>query len=350
MRGLVLQGVGDVRYRTDLPEPVLVAPTDAVVRVTAAGLCGSDLHPYLGREPVGWGVIPGHELVGEVVAVGEAVTTVRPGDRVLSPFTTSCGHCGPCRRGLSARCDHGQLLGYAPPAGAAGTTLDGGQAELVRIPLADGTLVSVPDDVDDATAVLLCDNLPTGWYAAERAGVPAGGTVAVVGLGAVGLCAVIAAFALGAGRVHAFDPVADRRDRARRLGAEVAHPDDADELVAGGLTVDAAIEAAGPVEAQHLAAGLVGPGGTLSIIAVQTAAVFGVPPVLAYDRNLTIRSGRAPVRSLLDRLLPGVVAGELVVPVDLVVTHPDVALADGPASYARFAAREPGVVKLLLRP
>ncbi|MBW3619172.1 MAG: alcohol dehydrogenase catalytic domain-containing protein [Actinobacteria bacterium] len=348
MRGLVLEGVEDVRYAADLPDPDVLAPTDAVVRVTAAGVCGSDLHPYLGREPVAWGTVPGHELVGEVVAVGADVTSVRTGDRVLAPFTTSCGDCGPCRRGLSARCEHGRLLGYGPPGATADGILHGAQAELVRVPLADGTLVAVPDGLDDATAVLLCDNLPTGWYAAERAGVGPGTTVAVVGLGAVGLCAVSAAFALGAARVHGFDPVADRRERARRLGAEVADPDDAGGH--RGLVVDATIEAAGPAPAQRFAAALVAPGGTLSIIAVQTAEAFGVPPVLAYDRNLTIRTGRAPVRSLLARLLPRIGSGELAVPTDVVVTHPDVPLEDGPAAYTRFAAREAGLVKVVLRP
>lgn len=346
MRGLRLDGIEDVRYVDDLPDPAIVAPTDAIVRVTAAGLCGSDLHPYLGREPVRWGVVPGHELVGEVVAVGSRVAEVRPGDRVLAPFTTSCGACAACRSGLSARCEHGQLLGYGAPDAPPGDVLHGAQAELVRIPLADGTLVCVPEELDDATAVLLCDNLPTGWYAAERAGVTPGSTVAVVGCGAVGLCATAAAFALGAARVVAFDPVADRRDRARALGAEVGDPDDPP----GGLVVDAAIEAAGPAPAQRFAAGLVRPGGTLSVIAVQTADAFGVSPVLAYDRNLTIRTGRAPVRSLLARLLPRIVAGEVVVPRDPVVTHPDVPLADGPDAYGRFAARTEGMGKVVLRP
>ncbi|MBW3659007.1 MAG: alcohol dehydrogenase catalytic domain-containing protein [Actinobacteria bacterium] len=348
MRGLVLAGIEDVRYRTGLPDAVVVQPTDAVVRVTAAGLCGSDLHPYLGREPVRWGVVPGHEVVGEVVAVGTEVTTVEVGDRVLSPFTTSCGHCGPCRRGLSARCVSGRLLGWGAPDAPLEDALHGGQAELVRVPLADGTLVVVPDGVDDATAVLLCDNLPTGWYAVERAGVAAGTTVAVVGLGAVGLCAVSAAFALGAATVHAFDPVAARRERAAALGATAADPSEA--AATDGLRVDAVVEAAGPAPAQRFAAGLAAPGGTLSVIAVQTDEAFAVPPVLAYDRNLTIRTGRAPVRSLLDRLLPRVLAGELVAPTRVVVTDPAVPLEDGPATYARFAAREGGLVKAILRP
>lgn len=345
MRALVLDGVESVRFTERAPDPALVEATDALVRVTAAGLCGSDLHPYLGREPVRWGVVPGHEAVGEVVAVGDAVADLTVGERVLVPFTTSCGHCDPCRRGLSARCERGRLFGWGAPEAPLDDALHGGQAELLRVPLADGTLVRVPDDVDDTAAVLLCDNLPTGWYAAERAEVGPGSEVAVVGLGAVGLCTVAAAFALGAARVVATDPVPDRRERAAALGAEVVTTDDLT-----GERFPSVVEAAGPAQAQRLAAELVDVGGTLSVIAVQTADAFAVPPVLAYDRNLTLRSGRAPVRSLLDRLLPRLAAGDLTVPVDVVVTHPDTPLAAGPDAYRRFAAREPGFVKALLRP
>ncbi len=345
MRGLTLDGVGEVTYRDDLPDPEVVDPTDVVVRVRRAGLCGSDLHPYLGREATRWGVVPGHEVVGEVVEVGDAVATVAAGDRVIVPFSLSCGVCDACRRGLTARCDHSRLLGWGPPDGPDEATLHGGQAELVRVPLADGSLVAVPDGVDEDAAVLLCDNLPTGWYAAERADIGPGTEVAVVGLGAVGLCAVTAALALGAARVVATDPVADRRARAGTLGAEPATADDL-----AGARVDAVIEAAGPPAAQRLAAGLVRPGGTLSIVAVQTADRFGFTPVDAYDANLTVRAGRAPVRAVLDRLLPRLAAGEVAIPTDVVVTHPDVTLADGPAAYRRFADREPGLVKVVFRP
>jgi len=168
----------------------------------------------------------------------------------------------------------------------------------------------------------------------------------IVGLGAVGLCAVVAARALGAGRVFAFDPIASRRDVAGPLGAEALHPDEVNEA----LRVDAVVEAAGPAAAQRMAAGLVRPGGTLSIVAVQTAAAFAIPPTLAYDRNLTIRAGRAPVRAVLDRLLPRVLAGEVRVPRDEVVSHPGLPLDDGPDAYRRFAAREDGMIKVTFAP
>lgn len=347
MRGLVLAGVEQVEYRTDLPDPAVEEPTDAVVTVHRAGLCGSDLHPYVGREAVRFGVVPGHEVVGEVAAVGAAVRRCRVGDRVLVPFTTSCGACAACVRGLSSRCIDGQLFGYGPASDPEVPAVQGGQAEQVRVPLADGTLVAVPDGLRDVDALLLADNAPTGWYAAERAGITPGDPVAVVGLGAVGLCAVAMARFLGTRRILAVDPVGDRRERAAELGAEVLHPADA----AGHLgEMAAVVEAAGTDPAQRLAFDLLRPGGTLSVIAVQTTERFAFDPVAAYDRNLTVRVGRAPVRSVLDRLLPLVVTGDVVLPTDLVVTHPDVPLEDGPTAYRRFAAREPGLVKAAFVP
>jgi alcohol dehydrogenase len=349
MRGLTLDGVRQVSYRTDLPDPSIEEPGDAVVVVHRAGLCGSDLHPYEGREAVRFGVVPGHEVVGEVLATGDGVRHFGPGDRVLVPFTTSCGTCRACRSGLSSRCVTGALFGYAPPGDDDVPALHGGQAELLRVPLADGTLVAVPAGVTDEQALLLSDNFPTGWYAAERADIRPGDVVVVVGAGAVGLCAVAAAFELGAHAVLAIDPVDGRRRRAADLGASTAAPDDAASAVAGIAASDgvgSVIEAAGTRAAQALAFSLVRPGGTLSVIAVQTADRLAFTPVDAYDVNLTVRLGRAPVRSLLDRLLPRVAAG-LQIPTAVVVSHPRTALADGPSLYRRFAAREPGLVKAL---
>jgi alcohol dehydrogenase len=352
MRGLVLADVGRIVVRDDLPEPVLEAPGDALVRVRRAGLCGSDLHPYEGREAVRFGVIPGHEAVGEVLAVGPDVDGVGVGDRVLVPFSTSCGSCAPCRRGMTARCHRSRLFGYGPAQDAHAPALQGAQAQLLRVPDADGTVVPVPAGVDDVAAVLLTDTLPTAWYAAERADVVPGDHVTVVGLGAVGLCAVVAALALGAGGVLAVDPVGGRRRRAEALGAVAATPDDAPRrqhaFAAEGAA--AVIEAAGTPAAQHLGLALLRPGGTLSSIAVPTADRFGFTPVAAYDRNLTVRTGRAPVRAVLDRLLPRVTAGEVSIPVEAVVTHPAADLAEGPGLYEAFAARREGLVKAVFAP
>ena len=348
MRGLTLDGIRQVSYRTDLRDPSIQADGDAIVAVDRAGLCGSDLHPYEGREAVRFGLVPGHEVVGEVIATGAAVSGFAPGDRVLVPFTTSCGRCRACRSGLSSRCTSGALFGFAPPGAETVPGLHGGQAELLRVPLADTTLVAVPAGVTDEQALLLSDTFPTGWYAAERAEIRPGDPVVVVGAGAVGLCAVAAAFALGAQAVLAIDPVEGRRHRAADLGATTAAPGDA--LAAGRAFaadgVGSVIEAAGTGAAQALAFSMVRPGGTLSVIAVQTADRLAFTPVDAYDVNLTVRLGRAPVRSLLDRILPRVAAG-LDVPAGIIISHPRVALDEGPAWYRRFAAREPGLVKAL---
>jgi threonine dehydrogenase-like Zn-dependent dehydrogenase len=349
MRGLVLEGIAQVVYRADLPDPTIQSPGDVLVAVRCAGLCGSDLHPYEGREPARFGVVPGHEVVGEVVAAGHEVHGFGPGDRVLAPFTTSCGACWACRASLSSRCVRGALFGYAVPGD--GPVLHGGQAELIRVPLADGTLVAVPDGMSDEQALLLTDNFPTAWCATERADVRPDDVTVVVGLGAVGLCAVVCAFAQGASAVIAIDPVADRRRRAEALGAITATPDDARDVVEAQTThgAGAVIEAAGTPPAQALAFTLVRPGGTLSVIAVQTAERFAFTPIQAYDANITVRFGRAPVRSLLDHILPRVARG-LELPVATVVTHPSVPLEDGPDTYRRFAAREGGLVKALFRP
>ena len=344
MRGLTLDGVGVITYRTDLPEPAVERPSDAVVAVHRAGLCGSDLHSYQGRERVRFGVIPGHEVVGEVVAVGAGVTDVAVGDRVLVPFTTNCGVCDPCLAGLSSRCVEGGLFGYGDPDSPDLPALPGGQADLVRVPLAESTLVRIPNLVSDEEAILLADNLPTGWHAAQQAGIAPGQPAAVVGLGSVGLCAVVAALAMGAEPVTAIDPLVDRRDRAERLGARLAPLGEAPGSFAS------IIEAAGTPAAQGLAFRSLRPGGTLSIISVPTSKRFGVTPIEAYERNVTMSLGRAPVRSILDQIFSKVMAGELAVPADEILTHPLTPLEQGPEMYRRFAKREPGLLKAAFVP
>ena len=341
MRALVFDGPGAIRFTANHPEPVIVDPTDAIVDITLAGLCGSDLHPYEGREACAPGVIPGHEAVGIVRAVGSQVTSIDPGDRVLVPFTVSCGWCERCTRGLSSRCTSSRLFGWSDPAGEA--ALDGGQAETLRVPLADGTAVRVPDGIEDTTALLLTDNFPTAWHAVARADWT-NGRLAVIGLGAVGLCAVAAAAARGIADVLAIDPVASRRAAAAALGAATASPEEATGRFG------AIVEAAGPTAAQRLAADLADVGATVSIIAVQTAEHFGIDPVMTYDKNLTIRAGRAPVRRVLDEILPAVAAGRIRVPTTTVVTHPDHPLSDGPELYRAFSARDSALIKATFRP
>lgn len=357
MDGLILRGAGDIASRTDLADPTIVAPTDALVRVELAGLCGSDLHPYHGRERVRADVTPGHETLGEVVATGDGVARLQPGDRVVVPFTTSCGHCAACRRGLTARCADGQLFGYGDPDHLEVPALQGAHAQQLRVPLADTTAVAAPPGVDDRVALLLTDNLPTAWEAVQRAAPAAGEPMIVVGLGAVGLCAVAAARAVGADPIIGVDPVAGRRELAQQLGADTTiTPDDARSALTGGAegrhvaTAGAIVEAAGASAAQRLAFDLLRPGGVVSIIAVQTDAAFPFTPVEAYDRNATVRVGRASVRTRFDEVLEALASGALTADVGRVLTHVGVPLADGPALYRRFADREDGLVKAAFSP
>lgn len=339
MRGLVFDGPGEIRFTEDLPAPTILAPSDAIVNVTAAGLCGSDLHTYEGREACRTGVVPGHEAVGVVSDIGSGVSSVRPGDRVIVPFTVSCGHCGNCLRGLSSRCDSSALFGWADPSSDS-PPLHGGQAAKIRVPLANGTLVPIPPTIDDTTALLLTDNYPTAWHAVAQADWT-DGPLAVIGLGAVGLCAVSIAVAKGAEAVFAIDPVEERRQAATSISPKVTAV--SPEQATSGMT--GVVEAAGPASAQRLAADIAVAGATISIIAVQTAEHFGIDPITAYDKNLTIRAGRAPVRSVLALILDRVVSGELVVPTDIIVTHPGRPLTDGPGLYRAFAGRRHGLIK-----
>lgn len=330
MHGLIFEGRHKIRL-ADLADPQVEQPTDAIVDVVLAGLCGSDLHPYEGREACATGIVPGHEAVGIVRAVGDAVSAVFPGDRVIVPFTVSCGTCDRCRGGLSSRCRHSRLFGWGDPSGDP-PPLHGAQADRLRVPLADGTLVPVPDQVDDATALLLSDNFPTAWHAVARTD-HQGAPLAIIGLGAVGLCAVAAGRAQGVERIVGIDPVQERRRIAADLGATVLAPDQVED------TFPAVVEAAGPPSAQDLAARIAGIGATVSIIAVQTEPHFAIGPVTAYEKNLTIRAGRAPVRSILDDILADVANRDIEVPTDVVISHPDRPLGDGPELYHAFADR-----------
>ncbi len=348
MRALVFAGVGRVEHAT-VPDPRLEEPGDAIVRVEQAAICGSDLHVYRGRETgLDAGTVLGHELVGEVVATGRGVRRFRPGDLVVSPFTTSCGACFYCRAGLTARCERGQLLGWVEK----GRGLHGAQAEAVRVPLADSTLVAVPEGAVLEEALLAGDVLATGWFGAESAGAAPGAALAVVGCGPVGLMAVVAARELGAERIFALDTVAERLALAAHFGAEPVPVEDGAGVerlreATGGRGADAAVEAVGSPEATRLAFELLRSGGTLAAVGVHTEARLAIAPGEAYDKNLTYRAGRAPVRRYLERLLPFVASRR----VDLarIVSH-RLPLAEGPRGYELFDRRAEGCTKVVLLP
>jgi len=346
VQALTFRALQTIEHAT-VPDPGIVDAGDAIVRVERAGLCGSDLHVWHGREVgIAPGTVMGHELVGHVVAHGPGARQNAVGTRVVAPFSTCCGRCFYCLRGLSARCPAGALLGWVQ----AGKGLEGAQAEFVRIPLADANLVAVDADLPAELALLLADVVPTGWHLARLGEVARGSVVVVLGLGPIGLAAVVAAREQGAARVFAVDAVTERLALAARFGAEpLALAGDVAAALrdaTDGRGADAALEAVGSPAASRLAFDLVRPGGVVAIAGVHHEASFAFSPVEAYDKNLTLRIGRAPARSLMDELLP------------LLLRRPELAqivthrrpLADGPAAYRMFDAKADGCIKVAFTP
>src|SRR3954463_8126359 len=261
MNALVYHGPG-ARSWEEVPDPVIVEPTDAIVRIDLATICGTDLHILKGDVPeVTPGTILGHEAVGTVVEVGAAVTTVEPGDQVLVSCTTSCGRCRFCKEGHYGLCigGGGWIFGH---------TIDGLQAELARVPFADTSVYKVPDELTDEDVLFLADILPTSFEVGVlNGGVQPGDTVAIVGAGPIGLAAVLTAKLFTPGQIVVLDPAAPRLEKALELGADVAIDNSAEDAVerimelTGGLGADVAIEAVGIPETFELCTDIVRPGG-----------------------------------------------------------------------------------------
>jgi 2-desacetyl-2-hydroxyethyl bacteriochlorophyllide A dehydrogenase len=336
MQALTLHAPYDLRFE-EKPAPQLNASHEAIIRVRASALCGSDLHPYRGRETgCDPGTIMGHEFVGEIMTVGNAVKNFRPGQQVFSSFTTCCGQCSCCGRGLTCRCSRGQLLGWVENMRG----LHGAQADQVKIPLADSTLMDISNGLTDKTALLLGDNLATGYYGVVRAGVTAGESCVVVGCGTVGLLAVLCSLELGADPVYAIDPQPSRRARAKAMGAQVFAPEEAD-----GLESLAVVEAVGSSAAMKLSFQLTAPGGTIASVGVHTSPGFAFTPADLYDKNLTYRSGRCPARALALELRP--VARMHTDTLESLFTH-EFPLSQGPEAYRLFERGEDSCQKILL--
>lgn len=337
MFGAVIHAPGDVRYE-ERPDPTIQEPTDAVVRTVAACVCGSDLWPYRGIHEVKDAHPIGHEFCGVVEEVGSAVTSVKPGDFVVGGFNPADNTCPVCRKGAQANCLHGSHY-------------DGAQAERIRIPWADGTLVATPEYPDDdliPSILTLSDVMCTGWHAAVSAGVGPGMSVAVVGDGAVGLCAVLAAVQLGADPVIAMSRHADRQRVATAFGAThlVAERDAAGaaavQELTEGIGADAVLECVGTQEARHQAIACVRPGGMIGFVGVPHG---DLPVNELFWRNVGIKGGPAHVRSYLPHLL------------DLVLTRAidpgrvfDLQLPLSEVSEAYAAMDERRAIKVLLRP
>lgn len=406
MKALVWHATGDIRL-DDVAEPQIEQPTDAVIRLTASAICGTDLHFIRGTfSDMKAGTILGHEGVGIIEQLGDQVRNFDIGDRVVVCSTLSCGYCPPCRSGNTAQCDNANPNG--PQAGTcffggpqATGPVNGLQAEKARIPFASNTLVKVPQEVSDEQAILVSDIFPTGWFGAEIADITRGDTVAVFGCGPVGQFTIASALLMGAGRVIAVDSHDDRLAMARRQGAFTVNFDKEDPLEAialltGGLGVDIAIDAVGVdsehahhgpaaqqaeqkaeqyrqevqqvapdnAEHQHVQDGNWVPGdapsqalewaiqglkkaGTLSIIGVYPPAAQTFPIGMAMNKNLTMKMGNCNHHAIIPHLLELVRVGAIDPTQVLTQVEP---LSDVVSAYQHFDKRETGWIKTELLP
>jgi threonine dehydrogenase-like Zn-dependent dehydrogenase len=301
MRGAILYGAGDVRFE-DRPDPSIEEPSDAIVRTVATCVCGSDLWPYRGIDTLKEPRPYGHEYVGVVEEVGSAVTGLRPGQFVIGGFYASDGSCPHCRAGFPYACVNRSAF-------------DGCQSEFIRIPQADGTLVTTPDQPDDdlvPSLLALSDVMSTGWHAAVSAGVVPGSTVAVVGDGAVGLSAVLAAREMGAERIIAMSRHESRQKLAIEFGATDLVAERGDEGVAAimeltdGVGADAVCEAVGTADSMAQAIKAVRPGGMVGVVGVPHGVELPLPQM--FFRNVGVKGGPASVRTYLPELLEKVLA------------------------------------------
>jgi threonine dehydrogenase-like Zn-dependent dehydrogenase len=395
MKAVAWHGTHDVRVDT-VADPAIEQPTDAIIRVTSSGICGSDLHLYEVLGPfLDEGDVLGHEPMGVVEEVGAEVTQIRPGDRVVIPFNISCGHCYMCSKGLQSQCETTQVHDHHTGASLLGYTklygqVPGGQAEFLRVPQAQYGPIKVPEGPPDDRFVYLSDVLPTAWQAVEYADVPPGETVLVLGLGPIGEMCTRVAQHRGAGRVIAVDLVPERLERARAHGVEALDLEAYDgelpaavrELTDGrgpisvidavGMEAHGApigklaqrltgvlpdmvarplIEKAGidRLSALHMAIELVQRGGTISLSGVYGGAVSPMPLIQMFDKQLTIRMGQANVKRWIDDLLPLVTDDADPLGVEDFATH-RVPLDEAPHAYEIFQKKQDGAFKVLLRP
>ncbi|MEJ3405773.1 zinc-dependent alcohol dehydrogenase family protein [Rathayibacter sp. YIM 133350] len=340
----------DIRVE-EVADPKLSTGLDAIVRVVAACVCGSDLWPYRGVVPTRHPHRIGHEFIGVVEQVGDEVDKVRPGDFVIAPFYVCCGICVNCRNGVSTSCLNGGWWGEDDKRGA---FADGGQGERVRVPLADGTLFPLDDQPDEAlipSLLTLSDVMGTGHHAAVSAGVTPGSTVAVVGDGAVGLCAIIASKRLGAARIIAMSRHADRQALAREFGATDIVEERGDEGVAavralseGGVGADFVLECVGTKESMDQALRSTRPGGMVGYVGAPNGGPE-LPVRPMFNRNVGVNGGVAPVRGYMAELLPDILSGAID---PGRVFDLELPLADAAEAYAAMDERR--ATKVLLRP
>ena len=392
MKAVTWQGKRDIRVE-EVPDPVIQEPTDAIVRITTSGLCGSDLHLYEVLGPfLDPGDVLGHEPMGIVEEVGPDVTTIRPGDRVVVPFQICCGHCWMCLQGLHTQCETTQVREHGKGAALYGYTklygqVPGAQAEFLRVPQAQFAPIKVPHGPPDDRFVYLSDVLPTAWQAVEYAAIPEGGSVAVIGLGPIGDMAARIALHRGH-RVFGVDQVPERLARAVARGVEVVDfsKHEVGEVLrdlTDGRGPDCVIEAVGleahgspggklaqtvagllpkvvsrplmdkagtdRMDALYTSIDVVRRGGTISISGVYGGEADPLPLLTMFDKQLQVRMGQANVRLWSDDILPLLTGSDDPLGVDDFATH-RLPLSDAAAAYEQFQKKSDGTVKVLFQP
>jgi threonine dehydrogenase-like Zn-dependent dehydrogenase len=393
MKAVAWHGKRDVRV-DNVPDPRIQRPTDAVVRITSSGICGSDLHLYEVLGPfINEGDVLGHEPMGIVEEVGSDVKQIAPGDRVVIPFNISCGHCYMCQQGLQSQCETTQVRHQGKGAALFGYTklygeVPGGQAQFLRVPQAQYGPIKVPEGSPDERFVYLSDVLPTAWQAVEYAAIPPGGSVVVLGLGPIGDMSCRVALHKGAGTVIGVDLVPERLARARARGVTALNFSEEDDLVGtireltGGRGPDSVIDAVGmeahgsPVgklaqemtsllpdavaaklmekagvdrlSAFMLAIEIVRRGGTISLIGVYGGEADPLPMMTLFDKQIQLRMGQANVKRWVDDIMP-LLTNDDPLGVEGFATH-KLPLDKAPEAYETFQKKQDGAVKILLEP
>lgn len=345
MKALVYRGPGSIVYE-DAADPVIIDDRDAIVKVDQCAICGSDLHIYHGNsysDEVGYCV--GHEAVGEIVEIGRGVRQLKVGDRVMLSAAVGCGQCRPCLAGNVIRCTNnaGSCYGLS-------NALQGCQADAVRVPAADFNAAVVPEGISTDQALMLTDALATAWFGARAADIRPGSTVAIMGLGPIGLMAAEAALAKGAARVFGIDLVEERRAMGRTIGLETPDPGEARSIIreaTKGRMCESVVEAIGSTATIQSAIGLAGKRGSVAVVGVNQDPLFSFPMQRAFQLGLTFRIGACSVSEEWGELVPLVQSGRL--RPERYISH-RLSLSDGARAYQLFDRREEGAMKIMLAP
>jgi 2-desacetyl-2-hydroxyethyl bacteriochlorophyllide A dehydrogenase len=345
VKALTFRAEGDVKV-VEVPKPSISGSRDVLLRVTLGAVCGSDMHILHGHTPMNPGAVLGHEFVGVVEEIGSEVKRFKPGDRVVSSFFTSCGHCALCRKGWFNQCVEKGTFGHGEYFGGLG----GGQAEFVVVPNADQTMESIPDGMTDEQAIFVGDILATGFFGAERAEIKPGDVTVVVGAGPVGLMATMCAQLFGPSKTFVVDMVDSRLEVAQELGgipinSKAVHPVKAVEDATGGVGADSSIECVGLLPAVDTAIHIVRGGGTISMVGVPSTVNGEFPYMRMWLKALTFRAGWCNVQKYMRPLLDLIAAGRL--HPEKIISH-RMKLDDAEEAYRMFDARE--ATKIVLTP